>query len=59
MKSLLQFILSLLTPGGIFLMLAILGVVAFFIMRYRHKRRLKEMADEDAWMESLDENEWS
>ena len=58
MISMLEFVVALFTPGNIFIMLAILAVIAFFIMRRTRKRRLKEMSEEDEWMQSLDESEW-
>lgn len=43
---------------NIFVGLAILSVIVFFIVRARSRRRLAEMKEEDAWMESLDRDEW-
>ena len=50
-------ILTLIQPTTIFVLLAILAVILFFILMRRKKHRLEEMAKEDEWMQSLDD-EW-
>lgn len=50
-------ILSFTHPGTIFVILAVLAVMLFFIWRARQKRRLAQMAEEDRWMESLEDDE--
>jgi hypothetical protein len=56
--NIMNFILSLFTPVNIFVILAIMAVIIFFIMRCNRKKQLKKMDEEDAWMQSLDKKEW-
>ncbi len=46
------------TERNIFIMIGLMAVLAFFIVRSRRKKRLKAMAEEDAWMQSLESSEW-
>ncbi|MFC1524752.1 peptidase MA family metallohydrolase [Planctomycetota bacterium] len=46
------------TQRNIFIMIGLMAVLAFFIVRSRRKKRLKTMAEEDAWMQSLESSEW-
>lgn len=60
-------VLTVLTSRNtLFIIMAILVIIGFLMLRHRSRRRLKEMAEEDEWMQSLpdgkaglDDSEWS
>lgn len=56
--NLLNLFMLAFTQRNIFIIIGILAILAFFMVRWRRKRRLKDMAEEDAWMQSLDSSEW-